>query len=314
MPARIFSEPPPQVKGKAGLRREDFRPGGSLWGDFYKFERELVALADLEVTLAVERLQPQAGRKGPYALGMVLGVPGVGGNLGPGDEPEAGLLDQGDHVVLAQIAGLELFGGRAGRVGTVVHHAEHAAGLEHTVEFLDHLVGVAVGDPVVQVHEGQQQVGGVGRDAVRQAGAVGDADLAVERGLAGDAPLDGFVLGPGGRRVVGAGVEGGDVLPGVTQVGGEDFEPPGTDAGPDLDNREPGLEAEEGQRLGGLACRVPGAVGLAALGAVEPVLQRAVGGVGGPQEGQAEQGGQKEVLEAAHGACSVGRQSRGGPL
>ena len=55
-------------------------------------------------------------------------------------------------------------------------------------------------------------------------------------------------------------------------------------------------------------------VGLAALGAVEPVLQRAVGGVGGPQEGQAEQGGQKEVLEAAHGACSVGRQSRGGPL
>lgn len=41
-------------------------------GRFHKFEGELVALADLQVALPVHRLQAEAGRQGPDALGWSL--------------------------------------------------------------------------------------------------------------------------------------------------------------------------------------------------------------------------------------------------
>jgi hypothetical protein len=112
---------------------------------------------------------------------------------------------------------------------------------------------------------------------------------------------------------VGAGVEGGDVLPGVAQVGARTSNHQAPTLGQISITVSPGWRPKKASVSAGL--RAASRARLASLrwGPSSQCCSVLSAAWAGP-EGQAEQGGQKEVLEAAHGACSVGRQSRGGPL
>src|SRR5690606_23309580 len=99
-----------------------------------ELQRETVALADRLVLRAVLVLQAVGRRQRPHAGRMVLRVLRVRVELGAADEPESGLLDQRDRVVLAHVTALHLRFLRQRVAAPMVDDTEDAAGLERAME------------------------------------------------------------------------------------------------------------------------------------------------------------------------------------
>jgi aspartate ammonia-lyase len=78
------------------------------FGRLREFQDEPVALADRRIFFPILILQPVGGRQGPYTFGIVLGVLGIGVDLGRADQFEPGFSGERDRIVLPHIAAFGL--------------------------------------------------------------------------------------------------------------------------------------------------------------------------------------------------------------
>ena len=199
---------------------------------------------------------------------MVRRVRRVGVDLARFHELETGSGGQRLHIVLVDIAAGRFRVLRLRRGQAVLDHAQNAARLQRGIGIGEEFLGIAAAHPVVQVAEGQHDIGGAVRRQRAGRGREGGVfDGAEFRIGIGGLELGEALLGAGAALGVldGGGVEAGRDQRAAArgEPGREDVGVPAA-AGPDFDDLVIGFDAEEFQRLDRVAPDVAGFFFLAA--------------------------------------------------
>src|SRR5690606_27022332 len=159
-------------------------------------ERHAIGFADGQEALAIARPAAQRRRQRPDAMGMVPGIARVRIDLAARPEAEARRARTLDDEGLGDVAAVDHLPDRGPGSRAMLDDAQHPVLAEHVAKGTQAMVEVTRLHPVVQVAEGEDQVGTAGRrdaaKAVVRAGHLADHYLVVAGGIGREPRIEAF--------------------------------------------------------------------------------------------------------------------------